>query len=658
MEQRSVKMDYPRKDDREGMVPSSTGKFSNARTEERPARVSPPNLSRAHDVTARPSETSHQSFVQASPVRSKTMDNPHYTNGSPGYSYISPPKLYDPASPYRLYGDKRIHDVELRDAAKARHGYWDTSKDDRKMKNGEDKSSELRINGVKESPEKVRDVEETRSRASEDSPYMKYLKRDDRRFYDEGDEKHLRYTEELVKCHTREQAIKLQQRLRDERERSPPSASARGGQDEWTMSKSSFPVTTAHSVETIMNGRLTTSPAKPSDRAKEDTRARSEWNTRRTGTSDRVPKIVDGKRTEVATLRDGLSRQPRLRDDESRGQRSRGDDDSRGQRSREVELHMERSRDQNVSREQRSRDQSSKKEQFEEMERLRDRYEPGRPFFDPRFMNPGMVDHRGIDSRLYAPNMNPVYQSDTRGFDPRKYDSRMRERVEVKNKRNFDELTEEKPRINERQEERIAARNESSNDRLLPEQLRVCQNDEGRPRSAPQCGTRSISPRLNGADGKRNEQDKNSRGLEGTSRTDSTEAKRGNSGNATGQAVPSRRRSPVKDEPGDDVIVSKDNAGVESSHAASVSRPGTNSESNISNAMRASLGNLMNAAAATGYPNVPMINPETYFQQLLMAQNEGRLPMFLPMPNGVFPHAVPELMGRKLKILILTSLTH
>ena len=606
VDQRSVKLDYQRKDDREGMVPSNTGKFPIGRSEEQ----SSPILSRGHDITTRPPEASHQSFVSSSPICGKSVDNPLYTNGTLSYSYLSPRKAYDPMSSHRR--DMRVHDVD-------RRGFLDTSKDDARviMDKG-------RINGVKDSPGKMRDIEETKSRNlndSEDSSYMKYLKRGDR-FYDEKNEKRLRYSEELINRTRREEAMKRDRRREEsDRDRSPSS-------NAHERVKSNFPVTTAHSVETIMNGRPSTSTAKPSERSKEEARARNEWSARM---SDRVPEIVDPKRMEVASSRDDMSREQRIF---SRGQQSRDDHEPRGQQqSRELE---ERSRDQNVvsrDREQRPRDQISEKDDVKlaEMERLRyeaavnEQLRVGRPYFDPRLMNPAMVDHRGVDSRLYAPNGN------LRGFDPRKFDSRIRENVDVKSQRNLDEQSDEK----HRSEERISRRNEPSSDRTLPEHLRASHNDDGRPRSAPQCSTRSVSPHVNGSDAKQSRTEIKSRGVDTASHTETTEAKRNEAGNIIGQPMPSKTRSPPND---DDVIVSKGSSSNESSRSSSVSRPST--ESSVNNAMRAGLGNLVMTPTGPGYSNLPMLNSEAYFQ--LLAQSEGRLPMFLPMANGMFSHAVPD----------------
>jgi hypothetical protein len=604
IDQRSVKLDYQRKDDREGMVSSSTNKFPIGRSEER----SPPILSRGHDVTTRPSETSHQSFVSSSPLSGKSVDNPHYTNGTPSYSYLSPHKAYDPLSSHRR--DMRARDVD-------RRGYLDTSKDDARVMM--DKGG---INGVKDSSEKVRDIEETKSRNSNDRDelsYMKLLKRGDR------NEKRLRYSEELMNRQARrEEAVKRDRRREEsERGRSPPS------NETPDRVKSNFPVTTAHSVETIMNGRP--SPAKPSERSKDETRAKNEWSARM---SERAPEILDPKRMEVAS-RDDMSREQRVlsrgqqsrEEQESRGQQSRDDHEPRGQQSCELDRE---SRDP----EQRLRDQSSEKDDVKIAERERRRYEAavnehlrtGR-YFDPRLMNPGFVDHRGIDSRLYAANGN------LRGIDPRKYDPRIRESMDMKSKRNLDEQSDEK----HRSEERIPRRNETSNDLNLPEHLRVFHDDDGRPRSAPQCSTRSVSPQVNGADGKQSRTEIKSRGLDTASHPETTEAKRNESGNVIGQSMPSKTRSPPNN---DDVVVSKGNGSNESSRSSSVSRPGT--ESSVSNAMRTGFGNLVMAPSGAGYPNLQMLNSDPYIQQLLLAQSEGRLPMFFPMPNGMFPHPGPD----------------
>lgn len=610
VDQRSVKLDYQRKDDREGMVPNSTGKYPIGRSEER----SPPILSRGHDVTTRPSETSHQSFVSSSSTRGKSVDNPQYTNGTPGFSYLSPRKAYDPTSSHRR--DARLHDVD-------RRGFLDTSKDDARVM-----MDKGRINGVKESPEKARDIEETKSRNSndsEESSYMKFLRRGDR-YYDERDDKRLRYSEEFMNRRPRRDETVKRNRRREEseRDRSPPL----NVHETSDRVKPSFPVTTAHSVETIMNGRPSTSPAKSSERPAEETRSRNEWVARM---NDRVPEIVDPKRMEVAS-RDDLSREQRVL---SRGQQSHGDHEVRGQQSRDVE---ERSRDHNFvsrEREQRSRDQSCGKDDLKIAERERIRYEAavnehlrtGRPYFDPRFMNPGMLDQREIDSRLYTPSSN------LRGFDPKKHDSRTRESIDVKSKRNLDEQNEEK----HRSEERISRRNESPNDRPLPEHLRAFHNDDGRPRSAPQCSTRSASPRVNGADVKLSRTEVKARGLDAAGQTEIIEGKKNEAGNTIGQPMPSKTRSPLND---DDVVVSKDDTDNESCRPVNVSRPGA--ESSVSNAMRAGLGNMVMTPAGAGYPNLSMLNSEAYFQQLLLAQSEGRLPMFLPMANGMFPPAVVD----------------
>jgi hypothetical protein len=512
-----------------------------------------------------------------------------------------------------------------------------------------------RINGVKDSPGKVRDIEETKSRNlndSEDSPNWKYLKRNER-FYDERDEKRLRHSEDLINRRARRDEALKRRREENERQRSSPSVV----HDLPERVKSNFPVTTAHSVETIMNGRPNTNPAKTSERSKEDVRTRNEWTARLSErfpervpergaervservperfperipervtervperipervperVSERVPEVLDPKRMEV-TSRDDMSREQRV---VARAQQSREDHESRGQR--EVD---ERLRD----REQRSRDQISEKDEMKmEMERLRYAAAYGRPpYFDPRLMNHGMVDHRGVDSRLYAPNGN------LRGIDPRKYDSRIRESVDIKSKRNLDEPSDEK----HRSEERIPRRNETSNDRALPEHLRALPNDDGRPRSAPHCSTRSMSPNVNGSEIKPSRTEIKSRGLDTECRSETNEAKRNDSGNIIGQPMPSKTRSPPND---DDVVVSKGNASSETSRSSSASRPGV--ETSVSNAMRAGLGNL--GMPPTGYPNLPMPNPEAYFQ--FLAQNEGRLPMFLPMANGMFPHGLPD----------------
>ena len=603
VDQRSVKPDYQRKDDREGMVSNSIGKFPIGRSEER----SPPTLSRGHDVTTRPSETSHQSFVSSPSIRGKSVDNPQYTNGTPGYSYLSPRKAYDPTSSHRR--DARLHDVD-------RRGFLDTSKDDARVMM--DKS---RVNGVKESPEKARDIEETKSRNSndgEDSLYMKFLRRGDR--YDDRDDKRL-----MNRRARRDEAMRRNRRWEEsERDRSPPL----NLHETSDRVKSNFPVTTAHSVETIMNGRPSTSPTKSSERLTEETRSRNEWVARM---NDRVPENVDPKRMEVVS-RDDLSREQRVL---SRGQQSHEDREVRGQQSREVE---ERSRDHNFvsrEREQRSRDQSSGKDDLKIMERERIRYEAalnehlrtGRPYFDPRFMNHGMLDHREVDSRLYAPGSN------LRGFDPKKHDLRTRDSVDVKSKRNLDEQNDEK----HRSEERISRRNESPNDRPLPEHLRAFQNDDGRPQSAPQCSTRSASPRVNGTDVKFSRTEVKARGLDAAGQTEIIEGKKNESGNTIGQPMPSKTRSPLKD---DDVVVSKTDAGNESSRTVNSSRPGT--DSSMSNAMRTGLGNMVMTPAGAGYPSLPMLNSDAYFQQLLLAQSEGRLPMFLPMPNGMFSPAVVD----------------
>ena len=623
IDQRSGKLDYQRKDDREGVVPGSTGKFPVGRSEER----SPPILSRSHDVTPRPQETSHPSFVSSAPIGGKTVDNPLYTNGTPGYSYMSPRKAYDPMSSHRR--DTRVHEGV----------FLNTPKDDSRVV-----MDKGRINGVKDSPGKVRDIEETKPRnfnKREDSSNFKYLKRS-HMCYDERDEKPLRYSEDLMNRGARRDEALKRRREENERQRSSPSLVHELPE----RMKSNFPVTTAHSVETIMNGRSNTSPAKPSERSKEDTRARNEWTARLSErvpervaervpervreraperASERVPEIVDSKKMEVAS-RDDVSRDQRV---VARTQQSREDHESR--RQRELE---ERSRDQNFmprDREQRSRDQITEKDDMKiaEIERLRyvaavnEQLRAGRPSFDPRLMNPGMVDHRGVDSRLYATNGNP------RGFEPRKYDSRRRESVDIKSMRNLDEQSDEKLRS----EERISRRNETSNDRTLPEHVRALHNDDGRPRSAPHCGTRSMSPNVNGTDVKQNRTDIKSRGLDSAGRTETTETKRNDSGNIIGQPMPSKTRSPLNE---DDVAVSKGNASSEPSRSSSVSRPG--SETSVSSAMRTGLGNLGMTPVGAGYPNLPMLNP--YLQ--LLAQNEGSLPMLLPMANGMYPHDMPD----------------
>ena len=609
VDQRSVKVDYQRKDDREGMVPNTTGKFPIGQSEER----STPILSRGHDITTRPPETSHQSFVSSSSVRGKSVNNPQYTNGTPGYSYLSPRKAYDPTSSHRR--DARLHDVDRRE-------FLDTCKDDARVV-----MDKGRVNGLKESPEKTREIEETKSRNSndsEDSSYIKFLRRGER-YYDGRDEKRLRYSEELMKGRARrDEALKRSRRREEsERDRSPPL----NLHETSDRVKSNFPVTTAHSVETIINGRPSTSPAKQSERPPEETRSRNEWVARM---NERVPEIFDPKRMEGVS-RDDLSREQLGL---SRGQQLLDDHEVRGQQSREAE---ERSRDHNFmsrERELRLRDQSSRKDDLRIAEKERIRYEAavnehlrtGRPYFDPRFMNPGMLDHREIDSRLYAPGSN------LRGFDPKKHDSRTRESVDVKPKRNLDEQNEEK----HRSEERISRRNESSNDRPLTEHLRAFHNDDGRPRSAPQCGARSASPRVNGTDVKPGRAEVKPRGHDVPGHTEIIESKTIESGNVTGQPMPSKTRSPLKD---DDVVVSRGDCGNESSRPVNVSRPGT--ESSVSNAMRAGLNNMVMTPAGTGYPGVPMPT-EAYFQQLLLAQSEWRLPMFLSMANGMFPPAVVD----------------
>ena len=174
----------------------------------------------------------------------------------------------------------------------------------------------------------------------------------------------------------------------------------------------------------------------------------------------------------------------------------------------------------------------------------------------------------------------------------------------------MDEQSDEK----HRSEERIARRNETSNDRTLPEHLRALPNDDGRPRSAPHCSTRSMSPNVNGSENKPSRTEIKSRGLDTECRSETNEAKRNDSGNIIGQPMPSKTRSPPND---DDVVVSKGNASSETSRSSSASRPGV--ETSVSNAMRAGLGNL--GMPPAGYPN---------------------LPMFLPMANGMFPHGLPD----------------
>ena len=630
VEPRSVKLDYQMKD--EETFARAEGK-------------SPPVFSRGHDVTTRPSDP--QSFVTSSSLRGKGVDNPHYTNGTPSYSHLSSRRVDDPTSSHRK--DLRVHDIEKR-------GYLDTSKD-----HGRIIMDKGRINGVKDSPEKVRDVGDSKSRDANDheDPYIKYLKAGDRFFEEKGERR--RYSEELLYRHRmrNQEAFKRHIRREDmERDRSSPTAGSIRESPE--RLKSNFPVSTAHSVETIMNGRANTSPG----RSREEVRTRHEWDTRRnpTGGDHRVVEVSEPKLIESAS---DLSREQRMmsrgqqsRDDNSRGQRMREDhedsvmreqrlrkDDGargpqlresgpRGQRSREAD---ERSRVQNLvprDPEPRSRDQSSEKDdsRMAEIERLR--YEAGNehvrtgrpPFFDPRVMNPGITDHRGVDSRLYVPSNDRRYP----GFDPRKYESPTRDSSEVKTKRTLGDQNEEK----RHSEERVSRRND---DRPLPEHLRSLQNNDGRPRSAPQCSTRSMSPRVNGNTVKqsRTEREVKSRGVDGSS--DSNETKKNDLGdNPIGNWATSKR-SPYKDEPVDDVIVSQSN---ESSRASYVPRPGP--ELSASNPMRAGVGNLVIPPSGTGYSNIPMFNSEAYYR-LLQAHNEGRLPPFLyPLPNGVFPSALPD----------------
>ena len=602
VDHRSSKLDYQRKDDREGMVQSSTGKYPIGRSDER----SSPIVSRGHENTSRSAETNHQSFVSSLPLRGKSGDNPSYTNGSPGYSYVSPRKGYDPMSSHRRAcdGDRR--------------GYLGTFKDDTRV--AMDKG---RINGVKDSQEKVRDIEEAKLRNSndrEDPPYMKFMKRDEPP-YDERDREGLRYNSEILNRRAKREEVLKSERRRDdsERDRSSPS----NVHETLDRGKSNFPVTTAHSVETIMNGRTSSSPAKPSERSKEDMRIKNDWWNSRT--SERVPvEVFAPKRIEVVS-----------QDDLSREQRMVSRDQNFVSRDREQQRPRDREQQRPRDQEQRSRDQSSEKNDVKIAERERLRYEAaaanehlqrtGRPYFDPRLMNPGTLDHRGIDSRLYGPSGN------LRGFDPRKYDSRVGESVDAKSIRNMEEQNEEK----HRSEERIPRRNETSSDRTLPEHLRTLHNDDGRPRSAPQYGNRSASPRVSSADVKQNRTEMKSRGLDTSGHAETMEVKRNETGNVLGEAVTLKSRSPVKD---DDIIVSKSDSSSESSRSSNASRTGT--ESSVSNSMRAGLSNLVMNPPGTGYPNVPMFNSDAYIQQLYLAQSEGRIPpMFLPFPaNGLYPH--------------------
>ncbi|CAB4001529.1 Hypothetical predicted protein [Paramuricea clavata] len=328
----------------------------------------------------------------------------------------------------------------------------------------------------------------------------------------------------------------------------------------------------------------------------------------------RVSKIVDPKRMEVAPC--DMSREQRAL---SRGHQSCEYQESRGQQLCELESR---------EREQRLRNQSSEKVDVKFEERERRRYEAavnehlraGRHFDSRLIINSGLVDDRRIEARLYAANGN------LRGIEPRKYDPRIRESVDVKSKRNLDEQSDE----NHRSKEHVPHWNERSNDRTLPEHLRVFYNDDGRPRSAHQCSTRSVSPQVNGADGKQNRSEIKFRGLDTASHPETTEAKRNESGNTIGQSMPSKTPSPLNT---DDVVVSKRNRSNESSLSPSVSRLGT--ESSVGNAMRTGFGNLVMTPSGAGYPNLQMLNSD---QQLILTEYEGRFPMLFPMPNGMFSH--------------------
>lgn len=591
---RSVQLDLKRKDSREGSISNDKVKFQIERADER----SSPILSRPRDVTTRSPQISHQSFVSSS-LSGKGVDTPHYSNGTSGYSYLSR-KAHDPLSSHR-----KVLDVE-------RRGYIDTPKDDARVMMNKSK-----VNGLMGSPERVRDVRESKSKVAddtEDPSYLNYLKQNEK-FYNSRNDKRLRYSEELINRYGRREEGMKRDMQRDNSER-PHSPSSNVHETSEKL-RSSFPVTTAHSVETIMNGRLRTSPPKPSERVKEDTREKNEWGARM---SVRVPETVDPKRMEILSPND-MSRELRTL--------SRQDHEARGQHSRKVD---ERSRERDYvsrDREQRLRDQGAEKENVKiaEMERRRheaavsEHFNAAGRYFNPRAMHSGVLERSEIDSRLYAPN------GDLRGFDPRNYDQRINEIVDVKSyKRNVGEKLDEKTL---RSEERMSSRNETLNDRALSDRIPIFHNDEGRPQSAPHCGAQSVS---RDADVKHTRTDAKSRESDTASHTGKNEAKTIESFNI-GQSMPSKTRSPVNN---GDVIVSKASTSIESSRTASVARPGNESS------VRGGLGNLVMGPNGAGFPNVPMLNSDAYFQQLLLAQNESLHPMFIPMPNGVFPHPMSD----------------
>lgn len=658
--QKLSKPDYPRDEDK-GMQRNNASKFSSSRTEERASRISSPNVSRGADVTVRTSERSlHSSLVSSSASRSNpksgmTLDQStsRHPRGPPYYTYSSPMSRtsYDTVVSHSAaqHGDKRTADLDnrVKDKGMEREMPKDVTRI-KSIRRSEEGRGDLRINGVKEGRSKTKGNEERGSERDyfqrEPRKCRRYLERkSDRGMRDEREERSLKYCEELTGVKSKRDRL-LSSPEKKRREQNDGESGYTSGYREIqenreksngpTLAKSGYSVSypvDLHSSKISEQKQVNLAKSASAEHRAEDKMDNS-WNPRLGGRKDVGigSEKSDIKKTDRFNIPVVKIRENGPHDVPPSSEKDRYDD------IRPTEMERLRYR------------------HFNDLSHER------ASFFDHRFVNTAMFDHRGFDPRIIGPNVDSRYTVDSRTFDSRFSESNLPGKaLEKRKERVLHEPGAEKRNANDRKEDRNGKEEKrmETNGRLRIEQLRLLRDGDDRSRGSSGSVGRSISPRCSEVDKFKTREDREVKSASEVSNRERSKKIDGSKvyknstrdpSGSPGQSDRSRRRSPVTSRPreeksnGSDMNGQKSNSNSETTRASDL-RTGTGNGTPMTGSNFSGSGFIM-APAAAGYQDLPVMNTEAhpFLQQILQAQNEGRIPMVLMPQAGVFPPTMAD----------------